>query len=278
MKWEFLTTAEHTKKVRKSTGRMVSGRFGVFLNMDYSKFDFKEIDTEGHQILDAISSANNLNRWMYEIIKPYCSGKILEIGSGIGNISQFFLNEGFKILLSDVRENYCNILSQKFSNRANLLGVKNIDLIHPAFEYQYKELLKQFHTVFALNVIEHIEDDFLAIANAKELLKPGGTLIILVPAFQWMYNQLDKELYHLKRYNQEILSQLFIKNNIIVADKFYFNALAMLGWFISGKILKNRIIRKSQISFYNIIVPLAKLTDALLFRRIGLSVVVIGKK
>ena len=52
-----------------------------------SEFSFKEIDEEGMETLKAISEANKFNEWMYERIAPDCSGKILEIGSGIGNIS-----------------------------------------------------------------------------------------------------------------------------------------------------------------------------------------------
>jgi len=50
-------------------------------------FDYKEIDKEGAQTLEIISQARRFNRWMYESIQPYCSGKILEVGSGIGTIS-----------------------------------------------------------------------------------------------------------------------------------------------------------------------------------------------
>ena len=55
-------------------------------------FQFKEIDKEGWETLLAISKADRFNRWMYDIIQPFIKGNILEIGSGIGNISQYFLH------------------------------------------------------------------------------------------------------------------------------------------------------------------------------------------
>ncbi len=45
----------------------------------------------GKNMLEVISKGGNFNRWMYETIRPLCRGEILEIGSGIGNVSAFFL-------------------------------------------------------------------------------------------------------------------------------------------------------------------------------------------
>ena len=56
------------------------------------EFQFKVEDKEGLNTLETISKADKFNRWMFDTISPYCKGRILEIGSGIGNISQFFIN------------------------------------------------------------------------------------------------------------------------------------------------------------------------------------------
>lgn len=52
-----------------------------------------------------------------------------------------------------------------------------------------------------LNVLEHIEDDIKALQNAKKLLKPGGYLIIEVPAGPQLYDSYDAELQHFRRYS-----------------------------------------------------------------------------
>jgi hypothetical protein len=48
------------------------------------------IDEMGLEILDTIGEVDKFNKWMYNTIVPYCKEEILEIGSGIGNISRFF--------------------------------------------------------------------------------------------------------------------------------------------------------------------------------------------
>ena len=87
---------------------------------------------------------------MYETIKPHCSGKILEIGSGVGNISSFFINDGFDIFLTDIRDNYCDILKDKYSTRKNLIGVQNVDLIDLNLEWSFNDsiLLDEFNENF----------------------------------------------------------------------------------------------------------------------------------
>jgi 16S rRNA A1518/A1519 N6-dimethyltransferase RsmA/KsgA/DIM1 with predicted DNA glycosylase/AP lyase activity len=100
-------------------------------------FAFKEIDNEGLEMLDAISEAHRFNRWMYDTIRPWCQGEILEVGSGIGNISHFFLQNNQPLTLSDLRDNYLQHLNTRFSGHPALRGIINLDLVHPEFERLY---------------------------------------------------------------------------------------------------------------------------------------------
>ena len=97
-------------------------------------FPFKEIDAEGLETLLAISKADRFNRWMYETIKPFVTGNILEIGSGIGNISNYFLDDHQQITISDIRENYLDFSRNEFQSYSNLKGIVNIDLMDENFD------------------------------------------------------------------------------------------------------------------------------------------------
>lgn len=238
------------------------------------QFTVKEIDAYGHSTLDVVSQADKLNQWMYKTILPYCNGRILEIGSGIGTISHFFVTTGAHITLSDIRENYCVVLRDKFQGTP----VKLIDLEHPEFDKEYAILLGTFDTVFALNVVEHIKCDGQALQNVYKLLKPRGQAVILVPAYQWLYNRFDVQLEHYRRYTKRSLSSLFVKAGFEVAASRYFNFAGILGWFVSGKLLRNNMIPEGQMSLYNTLVPLFRLADKAVWYRIGLSVICVGKK
>lgn len=239
--------------------------------------EYREIDPEGFQTLAVIAEAGRFNQWMYNTIAPFCQGKILEIGSGIGNISNFFIKENRNIVLSDIRSNYCDYLERKFGLTNETL-VRNLNLTDPQIEERFGELLGTFDTVFALNVVEHIEEDQLAIANCVKFLKPGGKLIILVPAFNLLYNTFDKELGHYRRYTKSVLSKIFASSGLSISAAKYFNAMGMVGWFISGRFQRNKTIPSGQMKLYNALVPVFRIADKVVFNQVGLSVIVVGEK
>lgn len=241
-------------------------------------FTFKKVDHEGMEVLDVVSNADKFNHWMYQSIRPYCKGNILEIGSGIGNISEFFFKDNYHITLSDVRENYCERLKSTFGEEKTLAGVMLMDLTSADFDEKFKNQLGTFDTVFALNVVEHIKDHQLALANCYKLLKPGGHVVILVPAYQWLYNQFDKELEHYRRYTKKQLSKLMVTQGFEVIKSTYFNFMGIWGWWISGKLQRNKTIPEGQMKLYNKLVPVFKVIDRCVFKSAGLSTIAIGKK
>jgi SAM-dependent methyltransferase len=242
------------------------------------EFEFKTIDEEGMETLEVVAEAENFNLWMYNTILPYCSGEILEIGSGIGNISDYFLKNNYTITLSDIRDNYCDVLGEKYSTNPYLKAVINIDIIDPDFDNKHANLFESFDTIYALNIVEHVKDDKLAIANCKKLLKKGGNLIILVPAYQKLYNIFDKELEHYRRYNQNNLDKLFVENELQIIHRQYFNFIGIFGWWFSGSILKKKTIPGGQMKLYNSLVSVFKIIDKVILNKMGLSVITVGKK
>ena len=236
-------------------------------------FHYKEIDVDGQATLEAIDKADNFNEWMYQTIKPYCKGKVLEIGSGIGNITRYFIRDHFDITCSDLRMSYCEVLIQKFPNS----NIVELDLIDPDFDNKFSSLLGTFDTVYALNVVEHIKDDNLAISNAKKLLKHDGNIIILVPAYQALYNRFDIVLEHYRRYNEQRLNSL-LSNHFTLIHSQYFNFIGIFGWFFSGSILKKKTVPAGPMSLFNKLVLLFKMVDKLLMNTAGLSVISVGKK
>ncbi|WKZ30851.1 MAG: class I SAM-dependent methyltransferase [Candidatus Dojkabacteria bacterium] len=99
---------------------------------------------------------------MYETIKPHCPGKILEIGSGIGNFSEHFIKDGYNITLSDIRPHYWDILAQKFK----VVDRETFDVTE-----DNRKLRGKFNTIFALNVIEYIKNDRKAVENMRKMLQ-----------------------------------------------------------------------------------------------------------
>lgn len=241
-------------------------------------FIFKELDSEGKATLESIASASHFNEWMYDVTSKRLKGRILEIGSGIGNISEYYLRDNRTIVLSDIRDNYCAFLKNRFSNSPSCEDVVKIDLVHADFDKEYSRYFDSFDGIFALNVVEHINNDTQAISNARKLLKKGGRLVVLVPAYQRLYNNFDRALEHYRRYTEGSLKSIFEKNNFQIVHSQYFNFAAIAGWWFSGNILKKKTIPAGQMQLYNMLVPIFKIIDKIVLNKIGISVIVEGVK
>lgn len=232
----------------------------------------------GHATLRNISKADRFNQWMFDEISQFCKGKILEIGSGIGNISKFFVTGNYDITLSEPEQEYCDFLKDKFMESGFIVPFIRMDITDPVFDEKFNTLFGSFDTVFSLNVVEHIEDDFLAVANCKKLLKPGGRLLILVPAFQYLYNSFDESLGHFRRYTIAPLKKLVESNNLVVEKIRYFNFTGIFGWFVSGTILRKKVVPEGQMKLYNLFVPIFRLIDQFTKQLAGLSLIVAAIK
>lgn len=231
----------------------------------------------GLSTLISLSGADRFNEWMFEAIRPYISGKTLEIGSGIGNISAILVRHQLPLYVSDHTDEYIERLQKRFAATDQVKGVLSIDLAEKDFDAVHAGIVGTFDTVFALNVIEHIEDDHLAILNCYKLLKPGGRMVVLVPAWPALYNRLDKGLEHYRRYSSTTLRQL-LSGPFTVTEMKYFNLAGIGGWWVTGTLLKRKVIGEGRARVYNRLVPLFRLVDRLSFHRMGLSLVAVGEK
>jgi len=234
-------------------------------------------DQVGFTTLRYLSETTQLNRWMFETILPHVRGNILEIGSGIGNISCQFVKADLPISLSELDAEYCHQLRDQFEGEPLIRGIHQLDLVHPLFQTEYKALLGTFQTVFALNVVEHISDHRQAIANARSLLSPNGRIIILVPAYQFLYNEIDRGLGHHRRYTRNSVKQL-LSGGFDILHTQYFNLAGIAGWLFSGTVLHNKTLTAGPLSLYNKLVPFFRLVDSLAFHQIGLSVIAVARK
>lgn len=233
-------------------------------------------DPAGLETLELFSGVGAFNGWMFGRIKRFCTGKILEIGSGIGNLSSHLLRDFRDVSLSDIMPGYLETLAGKFDGNAHLKGIYMLDLGKEDNSWEGQDLAGRFDTVVALNVIEHIRNDGAALRKCFRLLRPGGKLVMLVPAYRWLFNNMDKELGHFRRYKKKDVACLLEAQDFRLIYSEYFNAAAIVGWWVSGSLLRKRRLGKREVALYNRLIPLARLTDHLLGRRVGISVIAVA--
>jgi len=218
--------------------------------------------------------ANNYNRWIYKNIKDYIGSRVLEVGCAIGNITQFLLN--CELLVSiDIEEFYIDYVKSRFKDHLNFKALQ-FDI---ANERTVRELKSHYlDTVICINVLEHVENDTLALINMYNILQPRGKLILLVPAFSFLYGSMDRTDGHYRRYNCCDLLKKLKNSRFIISKSFYFNFLGFFGWYLNGRILNRTFLPIRQLSSFDRIVPLITRFESKFRIPFGQSLVVICER
>ncbi len=81
----------------------------------------------------------------------------------------------------------------------------------------------RFAGVFLLDVLEHLDDDLGALIGLREVLAPGGVVIITVPAFKFLWSPHDDVNQHKRRYSRAELTALLTRAGMTVERLTYFN-------------------------------------------------------
>jgi hypothetical protein len=79
-------------------------------------------------------------------------------------------------------------------------------------------------------VLEHIEDDETTLAQIREILRPGGKLVLLVPAMPQLYGTLDRALHHFRRYSAEEVGRKLGAAGFAVDNTRFLNRPGVFGW------------------------------------------------
>jgi len=85
----------------------------------------------------------------------------------------------------------------------------------------------EFDLLLACDVLEHVSDDRLALKELLRVAAPGATLLVTVPAYQWMWTHHDDQLHHLRRYTRRALKRLVEDSGWNVVHDTYFNSLLL---------------------------------------------------
>lgn len=228
----------------------------------------------GEDTLYRMRLMKNNNKWVFEQIKPYLGNNILEIGSGIGNISKFLAHLNRNLILTDINGSYIEYLRHRFIGNPKVRiiphDISSIDLSHI--------LPSKIDTVVCINVLEHIKDDDKSLDNIYEILCKSGRLILMVPAIKILYGSLDEKIGHFRRYEKGELVKKLEYKNFAIEKIYYHNLISAMGWFVTGRILRKKLISSFQVKLLDKFIPFFAEIEKRVKIPFGLALMVICKK
>ena len=233
--------------------RWMDGLKAIFSILRYNFFD-SETEDIVYQTLQRMKKLRRYNQWIFLKFRPFLGRRVLEIGSGIGNITKFLLDREL-IIATDMEPKYLALLKNTFGKYKKFI-IEHLDISGAEMEHY-----RSYHidSVICFNVLEHIEQDEKPLKNIFDLLEPEGRLLLLVPSHPWLYGSLDQHLGHHRRYGKRELKNKLEAVGFKIIFLTYFNRIGILGWFLNSKILRRKRLPSFQLRIYNFLVPLLKL-------------------
>jgi SAM-dependent methyltransferase len=209
----------------------------------------------GSRTLEVFEGTDRLNRWIYDRFAGDLGRRVLELGSGIGSITQYLADRDL-VVATDVEEAYLEKLRNRFRGEPRVL-VRRVDLDCP--DPTLAEF--RFDSVIAVNVLEHIRDDAAVLAWLRSLVGRGGKVCLYVPALSWLYGSLDRALGHHRRYERAELLEKLERAGLKPIWCRWMNAAAMPGWLVSGRLMGRDVISPRQVAVYDRLIPWLRYED-----------------
>ncbi|MBI2898938.1 MAG: glycosyltransferase [Planctomycetes bacterium] len=209
-------------------------------------------------------------KWLFDRIRRWIGNDVLEVGAGVGIMTRFFLGRE-RVTATDVSPKYLRELQTTLGHWPNV-NVRPFDLMGGT-----NHLPGGYDTVVCLNVLEHVEDDAGALRRMRDVLRPGGRLVLYVPADPRLYCEIDRGVGHYRRYTMEEALRKVREAGFRVLHARHHNTLGAIGWFFNGKILRRKALAEGQVRGFRLLRPLLAL-DEKFESRFALSVMVVGEK
>jgi SAM-dependent methyltransferase len=228
---------------------------------------------EGRITLERIEGATNYNAWLGRRFRAHLGARVLEIGAGLGTITEQIADGRELVVALEVEEHYVAKLRERFRDRPQVRPYLS-DVAMADWPSLKKE---RFDTIVLSNVLEHIPDDAAAVRRLRDILEPGGKIVILVPALEQLFGSLDEAVGHQRRYTPRSLRAVLEGNGFAVDSLEWMNLLGIPGWFVNGRILRRRAMPPFQLKMYDAVAPLLARAESIVRLPIGMSLFTVGR-
>jgi len=216
--------------------------------------------------LEVMTFAKNYNRFLVDLIRREVSPNdcVLDFGAGLGTfvipIKPLCRTIACVEIDRDLRQRLSDV-GYSVSPDSKNISTGSIDLI------------------YALNVLEHIEDDAAVLEEFRRVLKATGKVLIYVPAFKMLFSSMDHKVGHFRRYTKATLEEKLWKAGFLVKTITYVDSVGFLVTLVY-KLVGSRsghLSRTSLILFDRFLFPLSRILDLMFGQWFGKNLWVVAQ-
>jgi SAM-dependent methyltransferase len=223
-------------------------------------------------VLEDLSDAHRYRRWLADLAWPHLGEHPVEIGSGTGDYALEWATRVPRFTATEADVERFEALRERFANH-DVIAVRYLLLAEDLVGYELEPHAEDASTVsggsdrrhsaaVAVNVLEHIPDHVGALRAIGRLVRPGGSVILIVPAFPSAMSRFDLAIGHQRRYTRRSLAAALTAAGLTVQELRYINPLGLLSWYVTVKALRLTPRNGPALRLYDrMVVPLARWAD-----------------
>jgi ubiquinone/menaquinone biosynthesis C-methylase UbiE len=222
------------------------------------------------EVLEGLATAVNHRQWFVELALPYLGDDPIEIGSGLGDYAVEWARVCRRFTATEADPERLIALKERLAGRPN---IEVRQMVLPNSEQA------SYSGAVSYNVLEHIEDDEAALCCMAKLVRPGGAVVIIVPAFPFAMSPVDVATGHVRRYTRLSLNRAMTRAGLRVEQVHYANALGLLGYYMATSVFRLMPKEGPMVKMYDtLVLPATKAIERVVRPPFGQSVFAVGRR
>lgn len=224
--------------------------------------------------LEILATMPNYYAWIMDVFRPFVRGQVIEYGAGTGTFSRLLAPLADRLMLVEPSASLSGELRRAFSENPK------IEVVTDSLEQHAARIgASAFDSVVMVNVLEHIENDAQALADLFRILRPGGRLLVFVPALQGLMSKLDRLFGHFRRYHRDDLVNKVASAGGKAQLCRYFDLFGILPWFVLNKLMGATSFNPSLVAVHDkLVVPLSRAVEGVIAPPVGKNLILVAEK
>jgi len=224
--------------------------------------------------LEALSTLGRYQDWIIQTFRPYLGGRTVEFGAGLGNISALLRPHVSELDLVEPSANLAERLKARFAGDDKVrIFAEPLEGLVPATAD------KTYESIVLVNVLEHIKDDAAALSGLMRTLRPGGYLLLFVPALKFLFSDLDALHGHFRRYQLDEINDRTRAAGFEIIRSRYFDTVGVMPWWLLNTLMGATTFNPFLIRIYDaVLAPVSRVIDKLINPPFGKNILLVARR